>query len=119
MQTEPKQYKLEDRTRVFAKTVRDFLKLIPRSQSNLEYSKQLIRSSASIGANFIEAAESLSRKDFLMRVKICRKEAKESIFWLDLIEEGNFLNEKNIIVQENTELMKILGAIVIKTASSL
>jgi len=42
----------------------------------------LVRASGSVGANYIEANESLSKKDFLMRVKICRKEAKESRYWL-------------------------------------
>ena len=71
-----KKYDLEDRTLDFAKEIRLFLKSIPKTMSNLEDAKQLIRSSGSIGANYIEANESLSKKDFLHRVKISRKEAK-------------------------------------------
>lgn len=73
-----KQYDLEERTFEFAKNVRNFVKYLPKNQSNIEDSKQLIRSSGSVGANYIEANESLSKKDFIMRVKIARKEAKET-----------------------------------------
>ena len=79
-----KQYDLEERTLKFAKEVIAFVKEMPRSMANTEITKQLIRSSGSIGANYIEANESLSKKDFLMRIKICRKESKETIYWLKL-----------------------------------
>jgi len=73
-----KRYDLEERTLNFAKKVRDFVRKIPRTISNIEDGKQLIRASGSVGANYIEANESLSKKDFSLRIKICRKEAKES-----------------------------------------
>jgi four helix bundle protein len=73
-----KQFDLEDRTFLFAKRVRKFIKELPKTLANIEDGKQLIKSSGSIGANYIEANESLSKKDFILRVKICRKEAKES-----------------------------------------
>lgn len=78
-----KQYDLEDRTFEFAKRVRNYVKKLSRTISNIEYGKQLIRASGSQAANYIEANESLSKKDFFMRVKICRKEAKESRLWLN------------------------------------
>ena len=81
-------YDLEERTMKFARRVRQFVKSLPRTISNREDIAQLIRSSGSIGANYIEANESLSKKDFLMRIKICRKEAKESKYWLLLIYLG-------------------------------
>jgi len=81
-----KQYDLEDRTFSFAKNTRLFLKKLPKTTSNIEDSKQVTRSSGSMGANYIEANESLSKKDFLMRIKICRKESKESIYWLKLVD---------------------------------
>jgi len=81
-----KTYDLEDRTLAFAKSVRLFVKKLHKSVANIEDSKQLIRASGSIGPNYIEANESLSKKDFLMRIKICRKEAKESRYWLNLID---------------------------------
>ena len=74
----PKQYNLEERTLKFAKQVRAFVKKISRTISNIEDGKQLVRASGSVGANYIEANESLSKKDFVMRIKISRKEAKES-----------------------------------------
>ncbi|MDD3086726.1 MAG: four helix bundle protein [Patescibacteria group bacterium] len=105
-------FDLEERTMEFAKNVRRFIKLLGKSQSNIEDSKQLIRSSGSIAANYIEANESLSKKDFLMRIKICRKEAKESILWLNLIETDN--KNKAKLIAEASELMKIFGSIVTK-----
>ncbi len=73
-----KRYDLQDRCLLFAKKVRGYVNKLPKSITNTGYGRQLARSSASVGANYIEANESLSRKDFVMRVKICRKEAKES-----------------------------------------
>ncbi len=79
-----KQYDLEERTLTFAKDVIKFVKNLPRTIANIEIIKQLARASGSVGANYIEANEALSKKDFIMRVKICRKEAKESGYWLKL-----------------------------------
>ena len=74
-----KQYDLEERTLKFAKEVIAFVRSISRTITNMELIKQLVRSSTSVGANYIEANESLSKKDFVLRIKICRKESKESI----------------------------------------
>ena len=71
------QYDLEERTHLFAKHVRAFVKRLPRLDANVIDGRQLIRASGSVGANYIEANESLSRKDFVMRIKISRKESKE------------------------------------------
>ncbi len=72
-----KQYDLEERTQTFARRVRDFVKRLPRTMSNLEDGPQLIRSSGSTGANYIEANESLSHKDFLLRIKLLVKNPKK------------------------------------------
>src|SRR3989344_402880 len=111
-----KPYDLEERTFKFAKRAIAYFKLLPRNVSNLEISRQGIRATGSVGANFIEANEAFSRKDFAMRVKICRKEAKESIYWVRLSEpnEGQE-REKSVLIGEATELMKIFGAIVEKS----
>lgn len=112
----PKRYDLEERTYQFAKRVRDYVKKLPRTISNIEYGKQLIRASGSVAANYIEANESLSKKDFRMRAKICRKEAKESRLWLKLSEPlKENQKEKEDLLQEATELMKIFGSIVGKS----
>jgi len=89
-----------------------FVKGLPRTVANAEIAKQLIRSSCSIGANYVEANEALSKKDFLMRVKVCRKESKETAYWLKLVETKNQGNERETLIREATELTKIFGAIV-------
>lgn len=112
-----KRYDLEDRTLKFAKEVTRFSKGLPRTIENMERIKQLVRSSGSVGANYIEANEALSKKDFVMRIKICRKEAKESIYWLKLVDTNPSDSEKEreLLTQEATELMKIFGAILQKS----
>ena len=109
-----KQYDLEDRTFAFAEKARAFVKKLRKSIANIEDSKQLVRASGSVGANYIEANESLSKKDFIHRIKISRKEAKESRYWLYLLGVGNnqeLEKEKQILIQETTELMKIFSSI--------
>jgi four helix bundle protein len=82
---------------------------------NVEYYKQLIRSSGSAAANFIEANEGFSRNDFSHRIKICRKEAKESRLWLRLLDTNEQSEARRTsLIQEATELMKIFGAILEK-----
>ena len=113
-----KLYDLEERTLEFARRCRIFVKILPKTIGNLEDGKQLIRSSGSIGANYIEANESLSKKDFVMRAKICRKETKESRYWLLLIDVGNNSGqeeERQPLIKEATELMNIFGAIIRKS----
>jgi four helix bundle protein len=113
-----KNFDLEERTYRFAKNVSLFCKKLPRTISNIEYIKQLLRASASVGANYIEANEALSKKDFKMRIKICRKEAKEAAFWLKLIIETNekkFQKEGEKLLSEATELKKIFSSIIEKT----
>jgi len=113
----PKRFDLEERTFAFAKRVREFVKRLSKTIGNVEDSRQLIRSSGSVGANYIEANESFSKKDFVLRIKICRKEAKESRYWLRLIEamEESLASERNLLAQEAQELMNIFGAIVRKS----
>ncbi len=116
MANKPK-YDLENRTFKFAKDVRLYCKSIPKSLIHIDDIKQLIRSSGSIGANYIEANESLGHKDFLMRLRISRKETRESIYWLRLLVETDNTNSKglNDLIQEATELNKILSSIIIKS----
>ena len=112
------QYDLEDRTFDFANDVRAFAKRIPKTLANVEDTKQVVRASGSVGANYIEANESLSKKDFLMRIKICRKEAKESRYWLRLIDAGDdstVKKHRDDLVKEATELTSIFGAILRKS----
>lgn len=117
-QNKSNKYDLEERTLSFAKNVRIFVKKLPKSLANLEDKRQVIRSSGSVGANYIEANESLSKKDFIMRIKISRKEAKESGYWLKLLDVGGsrkLEDEREKLLQESVELMKIFGAILNKS----
>ncbi len=118
--TNNKQYDLEDRCYQFAKSVRFFIKDLKKSIVNLEDCKQVLRSSGSIGANYIEANEALSKKDFLMRIKISRKEAKESRYWLNLIQEtleqSSLNSSLNSLIQESNELLKIFSSIYTKSS---
>jgi four helix bundle protein len=111
-----KRYDLEDRTFAFAKRVRAFVKDLAKTIGNIEDARQVIRASGSVGANYIEANEALSKKDFVLRIKICRKEAKESGYFLRLIDANStLLGERDNLVQEASELVNIFGAIVRKT----
>ena len=112
-----KQYDLEDRTFAFAKRCRGFVKKLHKTIANIEDGKQLIRSSGSAGENYIEANEALSKKDFIMRIKICRKEAKESQSWLKLIDvQGAGMEaEQGALAQEAMELTNIFGSILQKS----
>jgi len=112
-----KQYDLEDRTRKFAKNCRAFVKQLPDNTVNFEDGKQLTRSSGSVAANYIEANEALSKKDFKHRIKICRKEAKESNLWLDTCDTDSkdLQKECKKLMGESTELMKIFASILQKS----
>lgn len=86
---------------------------------NFEYGKQLIRSSGFQAANYIEANEALSKKDFIMRIKICRKEIKESCLWLRLCDVGSnteLEKERKVFIAEAIELRKIFTAILEKSS---
>jgi len=111
-----KVYDLEERTYQFARRIDDYVNKLPKTISNLEHGKQLVRSSGSVGANYIEANEKLGKKDFLMKIKTSKKESKETIFWLRLTEPDlKFIDEKNYLINEARELMNILGAILRKS----
>ncbi len=87
-------YDLEERTYVFARDCRLLVRDFSKTINNIEDGKQLVRSSGSIGANYIEANEKLGDKDFLMRMKIARKGAKESSYWLRLLWDMNDSHRK-------------------------
>ncbi len=111
-------YDLEERTYLFAKNVRQEMKKVKKYFFNEDDIRQLIRSSGSVGANYIEANESFSKKDFVHRIKICRKEAKESAYWLRLINDSTYENNNEdlkILYQEAVELKKIFSSIIEKS----
>ena len=91
---------LVHRTYRFAMDVRAFVNRLPRSLSNCEDARQLIRSSGSVAANYLEAQEGVSRKDFFFRIKVCRKESAESGLWLKLVQVG----EDSAVTKERERL---------------
>ena len=112
-----KPYDLGERTFLFALSIANLINKLPRTISNIEYSKQVIKSSGSVGANYIEANENLGTKDAIFRFKVCRKEAKESAFWLKLLKATNDVSfEKEFDAQsiEANELKMIFNSIVNK-----
>jgi four helix bundle protein len=113
----PKPRDLQERTFAFAESVRAFVKQLPKTISNTEDVRQLVRASGSVAANWIEADEALSKKDFLMRVKICRKEAKESRLFLRLVDAGlakATLAVREELATEARELTLIFSSIISK-----
>ena len=89
---------------------------LPKNSINNRLTGQAVGSAGSVGANYREANDSLGKKDLIMRMKISRKEAKETIHWLDLIEEANPELEGLMqgIKQEALEIKNILSTIINK-----
>jgi four helix bundle protein len=116
------QYDLDKRTFNFAKDTRQFLRKAPKDVINFEDIKQLARSSGSVGANYIEANESFSERDFKFRLMICKKEAKESIYWLRLLylkDKSDLEKERQLLIREADELTRIFASIIIKKSNSV
>lgn len=113
MESPKKIYDLEERTYEFAKSIRSFVRKLEINIWNREDIKQVVRSSGSVAANYIEANEKLGDKDFLMKLRICKKEIKETILWLRLIEvkSESLEVERTDLIKEAIELKNILGAI--------
>ncbi len=113
-----KEYDLEERTFRFARDIRNLLKRVKPTIINTEYIKQLIRASGSVGSNYIEANEALGKKDFLMHIRISNKEAKESRYWLRLLDIENdkdLENTRDGLIKEAQELKNIFGKIISKS----
>jgi len=108
-----KRYDLEERTLRFGKDVIVFCKTLPSNAINRRLSDQLIRSGTSVGANYREANETETKKDFIFRIRICRKEAKETAYWLQLLSEANagFAVKIEPLLKETQELIRILATI--------
>ena len=115
-QTTKQPFDLEERTLKFAKKVIQLCRKLAVDSVNRVLIDQVVRSSTSIGANYREANDALSKKDFGHRIKIVRREAKESCYWLDLLSEANpqCVNEITPLNQEAIELKKIFSSIAAK-----
>jgi len=112
-----KKYDLEDRTLEFGKRIIRLAKALPKNSINFNLIDQVIRSGTSMGANYREANETETKKDFLFRIRICRKEGKETIYWLNLIIEANpeFSERIKPLLEETVELVKIFATIAEKS----
>ena len=115
-QPKTKFYDLEKRTLEFGKRIIRMVKALPKNTFNLKLIDQIVRSGTSVGANYREANETETKKDFRFRIRICRKEGKETIYWLELIIEANPGFKKRIepLIQETIELVKIFASILLK-----
>ena len=105
---------LVERTFQFALAVRRFVNRLPKVLSNYEDARQVVRSSGSVAANYLEAQEGVSRKDFFFRIKVCRKESRESGLWLKLLEistDAALVAERDRLTTEAAELKRIFSAI--------
>lgn len=113
-----KKFDLEERTTEFAKAVVRLCRFLKPDCVNQRIISQIVASSGSVGANYREANDCLGEKDFIYRLKIARKEAKESIHWLEILNEANkdTSGEISELIREATELKKILSAIIIKSS---
>ncbi|MCX6762066.1 MAG: four helix bundle protein [Candidatus Moranbacteria bacterium] len=111
-----KKFDLEDRTLDFAKRVVRLCRALPKDSVNNRLVGQVTGAAGSVGANYREANDALGKKDFICRLKISRKEAKEALYWLELIEEANVAVKDRMqeIKKECLEIKNILSAIIIK-----
>jgi len=107
---------LQDRTKKFSLNLIKVLSKLPKTPTNEILVKQAIRSGTSVGANYREACEVESGKDFVHKIRICKKEAKETSYWLELLVTSNpgLANELNSLLSEVTEFVKIFSSISIK-----
>ncbi len=106
-------YDLEERTLSFSKRIIILAKALPKNNINVVFITQVLRSGTSLGANYREANETETKKDFNYKIRICRKEAKETVYWLDLITEANPELAARIgpLRSEAEELLKIFASI--------
>ena len=114
-----KPFDLKERTFLFAKAVLRFANNIKYNQTISILIDQRIRAATSVGANFEEASESFTRKEFIYKAAIAKKEAKESNYWLRLLKESELVQFReplklDELIQESKELVKILNSMIIR-----
>ena len=106
-------YDLEERTAKFGEDVIDFVKTIEKTAVNSRIINQLVGSAGSFGANYCEATEAESKKDFIHKIGICRKEIKETMHWLRLLARSNLERKEEIrkLWKEAREMLLIFSKI--------
>jgi four helix bundle protein len=110
---EKQKFDLEERTLIFAKNCIDLCRLFLKDIVNRELIVQLIRASSSVGANYREVNDTITKNDFYHRINICRREAKESKYWLQLLLYANkdFAEKLSPLIEESLQLTKIFASI--------
>ena len=114
------EHPLEERCHEFGKRVRRFCRKLKLDIMNAEDVRQLVRASGSVGANYIEANENVSNADLKFRLKLCRKESKESVHFLGLLEvfeDASLNKERNELADEANQLRKIFSSMIVKIES--
>lgn len=111
---EPKNYDLEERTAKFAESVIELMKKLPKDSINKRMIEQVVGSAGSIGANYCEANEAESKRDFQHKISIAKKEIKETKHWIRLLAKANpnFKKEFRDLWQEAQELLLIFSSII-------
>jgi len=114
-------YDLEERTTKLGKSVIIFLKEVPETTMTKPIISQLLRSATSIGANYCEADDAESKKDFEHKLGICKKESRETKYWLEILKTAKpeFSGKIDLLAQEAKELNLIFNAIIIKTKNRM
>ncbi len=109
-----KNYDLEERTAIFGEAILDFANDIPDTIANRILKSQLIRSGTSVGANYMEADGASTKRDFVHKIAICKKEAKETKHWLRMISKQNQKLKNKVLPLSNEaqELALIFSAII-------
>lgn len=112
-----KKFDLEERTEKYGENIIEFVKKIPQNPITLPLISQAVRSATSVGANYSEADCAESKRDFIHKLSICKKESKESKHWLRMISKAvpHLKDKAKILWKEVNELNLIFSSIVIKS----
>ncbi len=112
-----KKYNLAERTSVYGENIILFVKTIKPTTLNVPLLNQIVRSGTSVGANYMEADCGESRKDFIHKLSIARKETKETMYWARMLSTTNpeKRHECVRVYNEGQELVKIFSSIINKT----
>ena len=117
----PKAQNILTRIKHLIKEIVELVNQFPKSPASFKIADQIIDSVTSIGANFVEAQSSRSKKEFISTMGIVLKETKETLFWLDIIQELELISKEKIdkIFSECSELAKIFASIIITSSKEL
>ncbi len=84
-----KKFDLEERTAIFGENIIELAKVLPHNNINKVLVSQIVRSATSVGANYMEANGAESKKDFIHKIHLCKKESKETMHWLRMVAQAN------------------------------